>query len=178
MRRVVGLAVVALVVLVGCSSDDSMAVEVTIVYPGYEFSQPVPTLFSASGVAVDEGVVCESGTMEVDHFESPEGVTITSEEGGALHEAARADGGVMDSYAVQEFVCDDGSGTFLMKLYSRVDFAKPGAEQDTPTWEVENGTGDYASLSGSGDMTNEPPLTSGTVSWVEAQVYTGQVHTG
>ncbi len=155
-----------------------MAVEVTIVYPGYEYSQPAPTLFSASSVAVDEGVVCESGTMEVDHFESPEGVTITSEEGGALHEAARADGSVMDSYAVQEFVCDDGSGTFLMKLHSRVDFAKPEAEQDTPTWEIENGTGDYEGLSGSGDMTNEPRPTPGTASLVEAQVYTGQVQTG
>lgn len=116
--------------------------------------------------------------MEGDHFESPEGVTTTSEEGGALHEAARADGGVMDSYAVQEFVCDDGSRTFLMKLYSRVDFAEPEASFGIPTWEIENGTSDYASLSGSGDMTNEPLLTPGTASLVEAQVYTGQIQTG
>ena len=178
MHRVVGFAVVTFVVIAGCSSDDSMTVEVTIAYDGYEYSQPVPTLFSASGVAVDEGVVCESGTMEVGHFESPEGVTITSEEGGALHEAARADGGVMDSYAVQEFVCDDGSGAFLMKLYSRVDFAEPEASFGIPTWGIESGTGDYAGLSGSGDMTNEPRPTLGTASLVEAQVYTGQVQTG
>ena len=65
-----------------------------------------------------------------------------------------------------------------MKLYSRVDFAEPEVLFGIPTWEIESGTGDYAGLSGSGDMTNEPPLTSGTVSSVEAQVYAGQVQTG
>jgi hypothetical protein len=174
VRRVVGLAVALLLVApVGCSTDDSMAVEIAITYPNVEYSQPVPTLFSASGVAVDEGIVCESGTMEVDHLESPEGVTITSEEGGALNEAARADEGVMDSYRVQEFVCDDGSGTFTMRVHSRVDFAKPESEQDIPTWEIENGTGDYAALSGSGDTTTEFSVAGDAV-----VAYTGQVQTG
>ncbi len=35
-----------------------------------------------------------------------------------------------------EFVCDDGSGTFLMKLYSRVDFAEPELSFGIPTREI------------------------------------------
>ena len=175
MRRVVGLAVALLLVApVGCSTDDSMAVEIAITYPpNFGPHYPVPTLFSASGVAVDEAVVCESGTMELDHEESPEGVTITSEEGGALYKAARADEGVMDSYRVEEFVCDDGSGTFTMKLPSRVDFAKPESEQDPNTWEIENGTGDYADLSGSGERSM-----TGRGNEEAVEVFTGQVQTG
>ncbi len=169
MRRVAGLAVALLMVaLVGCSSYDSMAVEFTL--NDFRFDL-MP--FSASGVAVDEGVVCESGTMESDHFESPEGETFTSEEGAARFEAARADEGVMEWYRVDEFVCDDGSGTFTMRVHSRFDFAKPVSEQDLPTWEIESGTGDHAALSGSGDMTSEPPPTSG-----EALVFSGQVQAG
>jgi len=150
VRKSLGLAAAFLaVVLVGCASGDSISIEV-FPYEGDGFGT-IP--FRASGVAVDEAVVCENGTMEQDHLESPEGEIITSEEGGELYEAARADRGVMDTYAVQEFVCDDGSGTFTMKTHTRSDFAKPESQQDIPTWEIENGTGDYAGLSGSGDAT-------------------------
>ena len=168
MRRIVGLAVALLVVsLVGCSSGDSMAVEFTI----NEFQDDLMP-FLASGVAVDEAAVCESGTMKVDHLESPEGETITSEVGAALYEAARADQGTMDLYRVHEFVCDDGSGTFTTKDHHRADFAKSESQQDIPTWEIENGTGDYADLSGSGEFTTDFPAAGGAVS-----VYTGEVQT-
>ena len=179
MRRVVGLAAAVLAVsLAGCSSDDSMAVEIAITYPT-QYSQPVPAVFSASGVAVDEAVVCESGTTEVDHYESTEGVTMTSEEWAeseeweVLLEAARADDGVLELYRVEEFVCDDGSGTFATKLHSRADFAKPESQQESHTWVIENGTGDYADLSGSGErsMTGR-----GTEDFVV--VFSGQVQTG
>ena len=168
MRRIVGLAVALLVVsLVGCSSGDSMAVEFTINDFQYDLMP-----FSASGVAVDEAAVCESGTMKADHLESPEGETITSEEGAALQEAARADDGTMDLYRVHEFVCDDASGTFTMKLRYRADFAKSESQQDIPTWEIENGTGDYADLSGSGESTTDFPAAGEAVT-----VYTGEVQT-
>lgn len=169
MRRIVGLAVGLLVVAVGgCSSGDSMTVEFTFNDFRYDLMP-----FSASGVAVDEASVCESGTMKVDHLESPEGETITSEEGAALQEAARADEGMMDLYRVQEFVCDDGSGTFTMKLHGRTDFAKSESQQDIPTWEIENGTGDYTDLSGSGEFTSDFPTAGEAV-----VVYTGGVLTG
>ncbi len=169
MRRIVGLAVALLVVsLVGCSSGDSMAVEFTINDFQYDLMP-----FSASGVAVDAAAVCESGTMKADHLESPEGETITSEEGAALQEAARADDGTMDLYRVHEFVCDDASGTFTMKLRYRADFAKSESQQDIPTWEIENGTGDYADLSGSGESTTDFPAAGEAVT-----VYTGEVQTG
>jgi hypothetical protein len=171
MRREVGLVAALLAVaLVGCSSGDSISIEV-FSYEGEGFGT-VP--FRASGVAVDEAVVCENGTMEQDHLESPEGEIITSEEGGELYEAAKADRGVMDTYAVQEFVCDDGSGTFTMKTHTRSDFAKTESQQDTPTWEIENGTGDYATLSGSGDASM---IFGGSPDEATA-AFTGEVQTG
>jgi len=75
--------------------------------------------------------------MKADHFESPEGEIITSEEGAELQKAARVDEGVIDLYRVHVFVCDDGSGTFTMKIHYRGDFAKPESQQDIPTWEID-----------------------------------------
>ncbi len=169
MRRSTGLAAALLVVaLVGCSSGDSISLEVS--YPA-DGEGAVP--FRASGEAVDEAVVCESGTMEQVHFESPEGEVITSEEGAALYEAARAAEGTMDTYFVQEFICDDGSGTFTMRIHSRADFAKPESQQDIPTWKIENGTGDHTNLSGSGDTSDESLLAGDAV-----VLYSGEVQTG
>ena len=65
----------------------------------------------------------------------------------------------MGSYAVQEFVCEDGSGTFVLKTHSRVDFAKPKNEQDTPTYGVESETGEYTDLSGSGEVSMDLAMT-------------------
>lgn len=182
MHRIAGLVVALFVVaapLVGCSSDDSMAVEFTIAHPNYAYSQPVPPPFSASGAAVDESVVCESGTRQIDRHESAEGEISTPEEWEeweeweSLREAARADKGGIVLYSVEEWVCDDGSGTFTTKLHNQADFAKPESEQDLPTWEIESGTGDYANLSGSGERSTTG---RGTEDFVE--VYTGQVQTG
>lgn len=171
MRRSMSLAAVLLVVaLVGCSSGDSISIEVTYLSDG---ESPSADPFRASGEAVEAAVVCESGTMENDHAESPEGEVITPEEAEDLYEATRAAEGTMDTYWVQEFICDDGSGAFTIRMHYRDDYAKPESEQDIPTWEIENGTGDYANLSGSGDASDGsllggPPIV----------LYSGEVQTG
>ena len=171
MRRSMGLAAALLgVALVGCSSGDSISITVTYRSDG-EGPSAVP--FRASGEAVEAAVVCESGTMESDHTESPEGEVITLEETVELYEATRAAEGTMDTYWVQEFICDDESGTFTIKMHYRDDYAKRESQQDIPTWQIENGTGDYANLSGSGDASDGswlggPPIV----------LYSGEVQTG
>ena len=175
MRRSLALVAALLAVaLVGCSSGDPISIEIFYLEGRGFGTEP----FRASGVAVDEAVVCENGTMAQDHLESPEGEIITSpegeiitsEEGAELSDAARVDQGVVDLYFVYEFVCEDGSGTFVLKTHTRGDFAKLENEQDTPTWEVESGTGEYTDLSGSGEVSTD----LATV----VRTYAGEVQTG
>ena len=178
MRRGVGLVAAVLAVSVlGCSSGDAITIEV--LYPvsvyGEQVIESVP--FRTLGADIDDTVLCESGTTNRDHIESPEGEIITSEEGGELYEAARANRGAMDSYRVQEFVCDDGTGTFVLKVHSRGDSAKPFSEQDTPTWEVESGTGDYTDLSGSGEISLDLGGSPNEMDEIVA-AYVGEVQTG
>lgn len=112
--------------------------------------------------------------MQQGHLESPEGTTVTPEEGAALYESARADEGTMDVYSVQEFVCDDGSGAFTMKTHSHGDFAKAEDEQDPLVWKIEHGTGDYTGLSGSGEVVVDLGASLNDA----VAVYTGEVTTG
>lgn len=179
MRRRVGLVAAVLAVsLLGCSSGDAITIEV--LYPASQYGEQtlesVP--FRTLGADIDDTVLCESGTTTRGHLESPEGEIITLEEGEALFVAARDGGGVVDLYWVEEFVCDDGTGTFVLKVHSRGDFDKPANEQDTSTWEVESGTGDYTDLSGSGEV----PMDLGGASPNEmdeiVKAYVGDVQTG
>ena len=86
--------------------------------------------FEASGDAVDDGIVCEAGSvLDTDIlFGDPD-----------------PSGGLQIS-AVKEFTCEDGSGTFVMNL--RIDTEPDGSE--VFTWMISSGTGDYAGLLGSG----------------------------
>lgn len=156
MRKSLRWIVAALVVAgAGCSSGDPMNIEFSLQPTGYRALQ-----FQASGVAVDEAAVCDSGTLTIDREESSEGEVITEESGSAMVARAQAEEGVFGWYSVQEFVCDDGSGTFTIKTYSETDFGKPEAEQPIPTWEIDNGAGAYAGLSGSGEANvwaGDPP---------------------
>ena len=80
----------------------------------------------------------------------------------------------MDIYAVHEFVCDDGSGTFTMKTHARVDYTNIEGQLDTRTWEIESGTGDYVTLSGSGDA----PRVFADSPNEATSVFVGEVHRG
>lgn len=188
MRRGVGLVAAVLAVSVlGCSSGDAITIEV--LYPasvyGEQVLESVP--FRTLGVGIDDTVLCESGTTTRDHIESPEGEIITLEEAEELSEAAWVDGGVVDLYSVQEFVCDDGTGTFVLKVHTRGDFAKgdrtfellrPPSEQDIPTWEVESGTGDHTDLSGSGEVSIDFGGASPNEADEIVEAYVGEVQTG
>lgn len=83
--------------------------------------------FTAAGAAVDAGLVCPSGaTMDVGLAISGNGKTGTN------------------YHVLKNFVCDDGSGSFLLKMQVRAD-RKGGF-----TWLVVSGIGNYLGLQGSG----------------------------
>jgi hypothetical protein len=85
--------------------------------------------FSASGPAVDEGVVCAGGWTT--------DVSLGISGGG---------GGHTGYHVLKNFICDDGSGSFLLKLEVRTSPTGFG----TYSWLVVGGTGAYLDLKGSG----------------------------
>jgi hypothetical protein len=107
--------------------------QVTIVSPmtfnpdGFNFGT-----FDASGSAVDNGLICESGTVDDTRiifagFQSGRGAQIPVR---------------------KTFTCDDGSGTFFVKIQVHLDFA---TATESFSWVVLGGTGAYEHLRGSGD---------------------------
>lgn len=91
---------------------------------------PTPGPFTATGPAVDEGIVCPDG-VTTDVFGKASG--FQSQTGG------------VNIQVVKLFMCDDGSGEFLVKLQVRID--KKG---DNFNWNILGGTGDYEKLHGTG----------------------------
>jgi hypothetical protein len=98
--------------------------------------------FEASGAAVDSDLICASGTF-VDT--------------GIRFAGYQSDRGIVQLQVVKEFTCDDGSGTFLVKLQIQANF-DTGIESFT--WVVLGGTDSYASLrgGGSGSTVPNPPI--------------------
>ena len=88
-----------------------------------------PSPFVASGPAVDDGLVCDSGTV----VDASGKVTGGSPAG-------------FNFQGVKHFTCDDASGEFFVNVRARIDFRKG----TTFNWNVLSGTGDYANLHGAG----------------------------
>jgi len=90
--------------------------------------------FTATGPAVDSGLICASGVTTQPYwkqtgFHAPTGVNFQ---------------------VVKEFACDDGSGSFFVKLQVRSD--RKGVNF---SWTILGGTDTYANLHGSGKGTGE-----------------------
>jgi hypothetical protein len=111
---------------------------------------PRRAAFTASGPAVDAGLVCAAGdTIDND---LPSAAGYQSERGANLQ-------------IVKHFSCADESGDFRIKLQVRLD-----ARGDNFTWAIVDGTGDYERLRGAGSGTGEP-TTYGVL-----DLYDGGVH--
>jgi hypothetical protein len=94
--------------------------------------------FTASGPAVDAGLVCPAGdTIDND---VPSAAGYQSERGANL-------------LIVKHFSCTDESGDFWIKLQVRLD-----ARGDTFVWVIVDGTGHYERLRGTGSGTGEPTI--------------------
>jgi hypothetical protein len=115
---------------------------------------PIPDYFYASGSAVDEGLVCSSGTV-IDlpgaWTSGPPGGTFT-----ILHTS-------------KHFECDDGSGTFDVRMVVRLDLTSGGT---TANWFVIGGTGAYSTLKGNGSLVGIP----GGTGVIIDDTYDGKLH--
>jgi hypothetical protein len=93
----------------------------------------VDGMFRARGPAVDEGLVCESGE------------TRLLDGSGTGWQSNQ----VVNFHVLKEFVCDDGSGSFFVKLEAHWNWVTQ-PEYNEFTWTIKGGTGDYEDLHGSG----------------------------
>jgi hypothetical protein len=91
--------------------------------------------FVASGPAVDNGLICDKGEV-IDYSGK---VTGFSPNG-------------FNFQGIKHFICDDGSGEFLVNVQARIDLSG-GA---TFNWNVLGGIGDYEDLHGAGSGVGLP----------------------
>jgi hypothetical protein len=105
--------------------------------------------FVTSGNATDSGLICTSGTF-VDT--------------GIRFAGFQSDRGTVQLQVVKEFTCDDGTGTFLVKLQIQANF-DTGIESFT--WVVLGGTDDYTSLRGGGSGSTVPNAPIGNINTYE-----------
>jgi len=85
--------------------------------------------FMASGPAVDDGLICDTGEV----IDSSGKVSGISPKG-------------FNFQGIKQFICDDGSGEFLVNVQARIDFSRG----TTFHWNVLGGIGDYEDLHGAG----------------------------
>lgn len=154
--------------VVGCSdSSEPLSVEITQ-QQGHEGALP----FTAGGAAADDGAVCETGTVEIQKMESIEGDPMTDADWAEMFDSAMDTEDVAEMYVYQTYTCGDGSGYFTLRWHNRFDFATFEFEgsQDVGTWQVEDGSGDYTGLAGSGEI---------SLDWESEQaVLAGDLQTG
>jgi hypothetical protein len=123
LRAVAVGAIAALVVLAAPAS--SMAGSMTVItLDSFESGET----FTATG-----GVVCPDGTATTD-FKNFGG--SPNSHAGSFH-------------LTKTLVCTDGSGSFTIVVNAATVFGSPG---DQGGWAVLDGTGDYATLSGGGQI--------------------------
>ena len=94
--------------------------------------------FEATGATVDAGTMCASGTFVDD------GIRFAGFQGRQ---------GDIQIQVLKTFTCDDGSGTFSLKMQIQ---ATPDTGIETFQWVITGGTEDYDSLRGSGTGTTVP----------------------
>ena len=95
-------------------------------------------VFTASGRAVDAGTLCEADTFE------DQGIRLAG---------FPARTGEIQIQVLKTFTCDDGSGTFDLKMQIK---ANPGTGLETFQWVMLGGTDAYAGLHGSGTGSTVP----------------------
>ena len=133
VRRVSVIALLAVLAVIPAAVPAVAATPraVTIVSPmtfnpdGFNFGT-----FEASGAAVDDGLVCASGTVDDTRI-----IFAGGQSGRGAQIPVR-----------KTFTCPDG-GTFFVKIQVHLEFA---TSTETFSWVILGGTGPYASLRGSG----------------------------
>jgi len=128
---------------------ESLHIEV-LEYPAGTAAPPEP--FTASGLAVDNGSVCATGMVEdvALRYNDPVGSFQTI-------------------WALKRFDCDDGSGTFDVRMVVRLDLT---THDTTARWRIVDGTDQYADLKGQGSLVGISNFPDPGI----LDIYDGQVH--
>lgn len=114
-----------------------------------------PSPFTASGPAVDQGLVCSAGYV----FDAAGQVTGNSPTG-------------FNFQGIKFFSCADGSGGFAANLQARIDFRR-GV---TFYWNILGGTGDYEKLHGAGTGIGIGGVPCGDPNFCVLDIYDGGLH--
>lgn len=151
MRRFTG-ALTVLLLVVGCSSSSDSG---DIAFD-HVFDMPTGTsVFTATGEAIDNDLLCSAATGALEGFEDENGAVRMPEDLGALHEA----GEPFVNVSVELLTCDDDSGEFTLRFVNEIDPSISDGEPVTAvTWTITGGSG-YDTISGDGD--SDIPHTSG-----------------
>jgi uncharacterized membrane protein len=105
--------------------------------------------FVASGAAVDAGLICDAGTF-VDT--------------GIRFAGFQSDRGMVQLQVAKSFTCDDGSGSFPVRMQIQADF-ETGIESFS--WVAKAGDGDYAAFNGAGKGSTVPEPPTGNINTYE-----------
>lgn len=108
--------------------------------------------FTATGPAVDDGLVCGTGTVVE--------TAATSKD---------TNGPYTKLWITKRFDCGDGSGTFDVDMVVKLN---KSTGTTTANWKVVAGTGNYASLKGNGSLFGTPIVMGVTI----FDVYDGKLH--
>ena len=156
------LALLSLFVLAtGCSSGSDAG---DIAFESVFSPSTEASVWTATGEAIDDGLLCAAATGVLEGFEDEDGGARTEDDLGSLFGA----GEPFVSVSVDSMTCDDGSGEFTLRIINEVDPSKldgtpilgsswiitGGSGYDTTTGEgsaEESGTG----LQGTGTLTRE-----------------------
>ena len=150
------LAVLSLLVLAAACSSGPEAGDITfesVFSPSTEES-----VWTATGAAIDDGLLCPSATGVLLGFEDEDGAARTEDDLGSLFGA----GEPFVSVSVDSMTCDDGSGAFTLRFINEVD---PSRSDATPivssTWTITGGSG-YETTTGEGTAEESPTAFQGT----------------
>ena len=166
MSRCLVLALVIVFAIAACSSDEPQ--ELGVLFEGSFHSGTSERTWSASGPAVDEGMICAEATGAGEtRFETPDGEDLTAAEVGVAND--RTD--PFSYVSIGEFICVDGSGGFTTRTLTEA--TNPAAFESAGTWELVGGEG-YEDITGEGTLDEvsfegQPVVITGTSSGVLRQ---------
>lgn len=113
--------------------------------------------FIATGPAVDAGLMCSTGEV----FDLS--LSVSGPPGSTTFSILRV---------LKRFVCNDGSGTFDVRLVVRLDWI---THKTTANWIVVGGTGDYIGLHSNGKLIGIPPTDPESEITI-LDIYDGRMH--
>lgn len=152
-KPVVLLFVFVLIVVMaapaGATPPSGVSIEVETSFSG----DPAP--FVASGPAVDDGLICSTGTV----VDAEGKVTGFSNNG-------------YNFQGIKHFTCADGSGEFDVNLQARIDYT----DGVTFNWNVISGIEEYEDLHGAGHGVGIPGVPCGDPYECVLDVYDGGLH--